>query len=233
MRERYVKNVKDGRAYVFLDEVQATVTGDEASNLLAVLDELHTDALTDGRVRLLSLNAELLKHDALGVGRASEGVSLQLGAQVSLVVLLVGPPLDPAVVLELARSADTPRLAGRRTRGVRQGRSRINLPLIVNKCKGARTQNPLCGTDGEGREREKGRDQLLRPFCRTFKKFSHILYFKFLKTSCERFAHKTKNVGWAGYARALPVRLRPNVCCRSLLNHSERNPDRRVSPIVG
>jgi len=107
--------------YVLLDEVQATVTGDEASDLLTVLDELDTDALTDGRVRLLSLNAELLEHDALGVRRASEGVSLQLGAQMSLVVLLVGPPLDPAVVLELARSADTPRLAalgqGGRVRG--------------------------------------------------------------------------------------------------------------------
>ena len=108
--------------YVLLDEVQATVTGDEASDLLTVLDELDTDALTDGRVRLLSLNAELLEHDALGVRRASEGVSLQLGAQMSLVVLLVGPPLDPAVVLELARRADTPRLAALGQEGKVRGR---------------------------------------------------------------------------------------------------------------
>lgn len=41
--------------YVFVDEVQTTVSWHEACNLLTVLDELDTNTLTNGRVRLLSL----------------------------------------------------------------------------------------------------------------------------------------------------------------------------------
>lgn len=37
--------------------VKATVTGNEGSNLLGVLDKLHTDGLTDGRVGLLRFNS--------------------------------------------------------------------------------------------------------------------------------------------------------------------------------
>ena len=46
---------------VFFDEVQATITRDESRDLLAVLDELDTNALTDGRVRLLRLDTAIIR----------------------------------------------------------------------------------------------------------------------------------------------------------------------------
>ena len=41
---------------VLFNVVETTVTGYEGCDLLTVLDKLNTDALSDGRVRLLSLN---------------------------------------------------------------------------------------------------------------------------------------------------------------------------------
>lgn len=39
-----------------LDVVQATIVGHESRDLLTVLDELDSDAFSDGRVRLLGLD---------------------------------------------------------------------------------------------------------------------------------------------------------------------------------
>lgn len=45
------------RGYVFFDVVQATVVGHESGDLLPVLDQLNSGALSDGGVGLLGFNA--------------------------------------------------------------------------------------------------------------------------------------------------------------------------------
>jgi hypothetical protein len=64
-------NITDGVAFttetrnqnlvVLFNESQTTIVGDESCDLFSVLDKLDTNALTDGRVRLLSLNTTVNK----------------------------------------------------------------------------------------------------------------------------------------------------------------------------
>ena len=96
---------------VLVDVVEATIAGDEGSDLLAVLDELNTDALTDGGVGLLGLDADLLEHNALGHGGATHGVGLHGGDGVGLAVLLISPSLGAPVSSELTTGVDSLRLA--------------------------------------------------------------------------------------------------------------------------
>ena len=102
-----------GISYVLVDEVKATIARDERRNLLAILDELYSHALSDSRVRLLRLNANLLEHDALGVGRATERLGVLL-AQVGLLVILVCPLLRKTVCLELAGAVQPSRLPAKK-----------------------------------------------------------------------------------------------------------------------
>merc|ERR1711972_766673 len=88
---------------VLLNEVQATVVGHEGSNLLGVLDQLHTGALADSGVGLLGLNTDLLQHNALGVRAAGKGL-LPLAAQMALLVVLVRPQVLAALNLQLTTS---------------------------------------------------------------------------------------------------------------------------------
>ena len=93
----------DENFIVFIGEVQATITGGEGRDLLAVLDELHSHALTDSRVRLLRFDTNLFEHDTLGVRATSERL-LPLRAQVRLVEIFIGPALFTAVNAQLAAS---------------------------------------------------------------------------------------------------------------------------------
>jgi Lhr-like helicase len=59
----YTNRTPTQSTYVLVDKVKATVPRDEGSNLLSVLDQLNTNALADGRVRLLGLNATIGRRD--------------------------------------------------------------------------------------------------------------------------------------------------------------------------
>uniref|UniRef100_A0A672TM59 Uncharacterized protein n=1 Tax=Strigops habroptila TaxID=2489341 RepID=A0A672TM59_STRHB len=84
-----------------LNEVQAPIVGNKSSYFFAVLDQLDSNTLPDGRVGLFSFY-----DDALGVRGAAEGVGLQRRAQVRLLVLLVVPLLVAAVAAELPGGAE-------------------------------------------------------------------------------------------------------------------------------
>ena len=56
---------------VLLNEVETTIIGDEGSDLLAVLDQLHTNALSDGRVRLLGFNTTEINNEPRSTGAYS------------------------------------------------------------------------------------------------------------------------------------------------------------------
>lgn len=81
----------------------------ESGDLLAVLDQLNTDTLANGRVGLLGLDTDLLEDDALGVGGATEGGGLEGGAELALLVVQVSPALILAVHAQLARRVKSTR----------------------------------------------------------------------------------------------------------------------------
>jgi hypothetical protein len=98
---------------VFVDEVEAAVSGDKGGDLFAVFDELDADALANGGVGLLGLDAHALDHDALGVRGRAHRLGLLRRQQMRLVVVLVRPPILLPVVLQLARRAQPVRLSAK------------------------------------------------------------------------------------------------------------------------
>ena len=92
----------DENLVVLLHEVQATIVGDEGDDLLAVLDQLDADALTDSGVRLLGLDSNLVQDDSLGMGGSTEGVGLGGGEGVGALPALGGPSVNPTEAHQLA-----------------------------------------------------------------------------------------------------------------------------------
>lgn len=102
---------RDEDLVVLVDEVQATVHGHEGGDLLAVLDELDTDGLTNGRVGLLGLDTDLLENDTLGLGRATSRRRAVEVLEGALAVEGVGPPVLAPVVAQLAGGVHSTRLS--------------------------------------------------------------------------------------------------------------------------
>ena len=95
----------DENLVIFIDEVEATVIGDESSNLLTVLDELYTYALAYSGVGLLGLDTNLLENNPLGVRAACERLRPLL-AQVTTLVGFVSPLVLLALGAHLATGAE-------------------------------------------------------------------------------------------------------------------------------
>jgi len=76
---------------VVINEWQGTILRNEGGNLLIVLFELNSDALSDGGVRLLGLNSELFNNDACSVRSSSEWFFPSRDV-IGLVVSFVCPP---------------------------------------------------------------------------------------------------------------------------------------------
>ena len=76
---------------ILIDEGETTISGDEASDSLVVLLELHSGALSDGRVGLLGLNGDLFNNNSSGMRGSGERL-LPFGNLVSLLVGLGSPP---------------------------------------------------------------------------------------------------------------------------------------------
>jgi hypothetical protein len=91
---------------VLINEVQATVIGDESGNLLSVLDQLNSDTLTGGRVGLLGTNAHSLNNNALGVGSTHERLN-EGSAVVGLLVVLIGPLSFSSAIAQLTGGSKT------------------------------------------------------------------------------------------------------------------------------
>ena len=87
---------------VLIDECHATVLRNEAGDSFVVLLELNSHTLSDGRVRLLGLNSDLLDDDTGSVRSTLEGLS-PLGDLICLVEVVIGP----SIVLGMKRGKST------------------------------------------------------------------------------------------------------------------------------
>jgi hypothetical protein len=72
---------------------------------------LYPDTLSDSGVGLLGLNTDLLKDNALGVGRTTEWRGLVGGSEKALLVVEIGPSSLATMVAELAGGVETSRLS--------------------------------------------------------------------------------------------------------------------------
>ena len=81
----------DKNFIVFINERHTTISWNVGGNSLVVFLELDSNALSDGGVRLLGFDGDLLDDDTSGMGSFTERL-LPLGTGVSFLVSEIGPP---------------------------------------------------------------------------------------------------------------------------------------------
>lgn len=101
----------DENFVIFINEIEATIARNERRNFLAILDQLDTAALANGRVRLLGFDTDFLDDNSLGVGRATERIALVFGAEVGFLVIFVSPQLGTTSDNKLTGAPNSARFA--------------------------------------------------------------------------------------------------------------------------
>merc|ERR1712062_688340 len=101
--ESYSGNITNGMAFspeprhqhlvVLFYVVQTTVVGHESRDLLTVLNELHTDALSNSRIGLFGFHTNLLEDNSFSVRSSSKGVGFESGSQMCFLVTKIVPSL--------------------------------------------------------------------------------------------------------------------------------------------
>ena len=88
LREKWMRSESEA-TYVLINEVKTTITRNEGSDLLAVLDQLATNGLTNSGVGLLGLNT------TMNIGRLSSGAYI---FSVTIPLAMVAPPRTLALM---------------------------------------------------------------------------------------------------------------------------------------
>uniref|UniRef100_A0A8C8Y8N1 Uncharacterized protein n=1 Tax=Panthera leo TaxID=9689 RepID=A0A8C8Y8N1_PANLE len=96
---------------VFLNKIQTTIIGYKGGDFLAILDQLDSDTLPDGRIWPFGFNPYFFQHNSFCMGRASKMVGLQDSAQIGFLGLFIVPLLISSVATELPGSMKTTTLA--------------------------------------------------------------------------------------------------------------------------
>uniref|UniRef100_A0A4X2KWW1 Uncharacterized protein n=1 Tax=Vombatus ursinus TaxID=29139 RepID=A0A4X2KWW1_VOMUR len=92
---------------IFLIKVQAAIIGNKGSDFFAVLNQLGSHTLPDGRIRLVGFHTKFFQDNLFYMRCSPKWVGLQGSAQISFLLLFVMPLLVSPVASELSSSTKT------------------------------------------------------------------------------------------------------------------------------